>query len=73
MKEIQSQIANEMGAYSFEKLDCNETYFVRAEIEGYIKGLLQEIIDPETVFSQTEDLEKCKYCHLRGFCGRNQA
>ena len=36
MKEIQSQVANESGEYNFEKLDCNETYFVRAEIQGYI-------------------------------------
>lgn len=36
MKEVQSQFTNESGVYNFEKLDCNETYFVRAEKKDFV-------------------------------------
>ncbi len=40
------------------------------EYETGLRGLLAEMYDPEVPFSQTDDLEKCKYCPYREMCGR---
>jgi hypothetical protein len=35
-----------------------------------LKGLLEEMYDPEVPFSQTDDLKKCEYCAYKEICGR---
>ena len=35
-----------------------------------LKGLLEEMYNPEVPFSQTEDLKKCEYCPYKEICGR---
>lgn len=40
------------------------------EYETELKGLLEEMYDPGTPFSQTEDLKKCEYCPYKEMCGR---
>lgn len=40
------------------------------EFEIGLKGLLEEIYDPEVPFTQNENIEKCKVCSFREICGR---
>jgi ATP-dependent helicase/nuclease subunit B len=40
------------------------------EIEQRLRGLLEEIFDPEVPFDQTADLKICSYCDYNGICGR---
>ena len=40
------------------------------EYESGLKGLLEEMYDPEVPFSQTDDLKKCEYCAYKEICGR---
>ncbi len=35
-----------------------------------LKGLLEELYDPDVSFSQTDDLKKCEYCAYKEICGR---
>lgn len=57
-----------------------EQYKPGVELEDYrdfqedfrhgLKGLLEEIYDPEVAFDQNDNLEKCKSCNFREICGR---
>jgi ATP-dependent helicase/nuclease subunit B len=38
--------------------------------EGILKGVLEDILDPEKPFDQTEDVENCSYCPFRSICCR---
>ncbi|WP_373496414.1 PD-(D/E)XK nuclease family protein [Aquiflexum sp.] len=38
--------------------------------ENGLKGLLEDMFDPEIPFSQTEDWDKCRYCSYKEICGR---
>jgi hypothetical protein len=38
--------------------------------EERLERLIAEIFDPEVPFSQTEDLDRCKYCEFRDICNR---
>jgi hypothetical protein len=40
------------------------------EFELGLSGLISEIFDPEQVFDQTDDTDKCQYCAYREICGR---
>jgi hypothetical protein len=40
------------------------------DFEAGLRGLLEEIVDPEVPFDQTSDLRKCGYCPYRTLCGR---
>lgn len=42
----------------------------QSEYESGLRTMLEEMYDPEVPFSQTENLEKCKYCAYIGICGR---
>lgn len=42
----------------------------QSEYESGLRTMLEEIYDPEVPFSQTDNLEKCKYCAYVGICGR---
>ena len=35
-----------------------------------LKGLLQELFDPEMPFAQTKDVKKCQFCAYAGVCQR---
>lgn len=35
-----------------------------------LKGLMEELFNPEVPFSQTDDWNKCKYCTYKEICGR---
>ncbi|MEZ5196030.1 MAG: PD-(D/E)XK nuclease family protein [Bacteroidales bacterium] len=35
-----------------------------------IKGLIEDLFDPETPFAQTEELDNCKYCPYTSICNR---
>jgi ATP-dependent helicase/nuclease subunit B len=39
-------------------------------VEEQLTGLLETIFDPETPFTQTEDMETCEYCPFRAICTR---
>jgi hypothetical protein len=39
--------------------------------EDRLKILMEEIFDPDTKFSQTEDETRCKYCSFKEICNRN--
>ncbi len=41
-----------------------------AEFEDELKVLLQEILDMQHPFNQTDDSRHCTYCDYREFCGR---
>ncbi len=38
--------------------------------EEQLRNILSEIFDPETEFSQTIDIDNCKYCAFKGICNR---
>jgi hypothetical protein len=40
------------------------------EYEQGLRGLLQEIVNPQVPFDQTEDKKKCEFCAYRELCGR---
>ena len=40
------------------------------EFKAELKSLLQEIYDPDILFSQTDDIKKCGYCPYAGICNR---
>lgn len=42
----------------------------REDYENGLKGLLEELFNPEVPFDQTDDLEKCKYCSYKDVCGK---
>lgn len=50
--------------------ELNDYREYKEEYEAELKGLLEEMYDPETPFSQTEDLKKCEYCPYKEICGR---
>lgn len=41
-----------------------------AVFEGYLIGLLEEILDPEIVFNLTDDEQICQHCAFRSICTR---
>ena len=43
---------------------------IEAEFLGHLKGLVQEILSPENVFTQTPYVEKCQYCPYNKICQR---
>lgn len=47
----------------------NAAYYL-PEFENHLKDLLKEIWDLDTPFSQTEDLDNCKYCDFNKICNR---
>jgi CRISPR/Cas system-associated exonuclease Cas4 (RecB family) len=40
------------------------------EFEAGLKGVLEELFNPETVFDQTQQTENCKYCPYKRICYR---
>ncbi|MCL6260477.1 PD-(D/E)XK nuclease family protein [Aquiflexum sp. TKW24L] len=42
----------------------------QSEYENGLRTMLEEMFDPEVSFSQTDNLDKCKYCPYSGICGR---
>jgi hypothetical protein len=51
-------------------IELNDYRDYQEAYEEGLKGLLEEMYDPEVPFSQTEDVEKCKYCPYKEMCGR---
>ncbi|QRQ99685.1 PD-(D/E)XK nuclease family protein [Dyadobacter sandarakinus] len=41
-----------------------------AHSEGILTDILNELLDPEIPFSQTDDAGTCTYCDFAGICGR---
>ena len=40
------------------------------EFEIQLKQILTDIFNPEIVFEQTSEIERCKYCAFKGICNR---
>jgi hypothetical protein len=40
------------------------------EYEQGLRGLLEEIVNPQVPFDQTEDKKKCEFCAYKELCGR---
>jgi CRISPR/Cas system-associated exonuclease Cas4 (RecB family) len=38
--------------------------------ENILVEVLEEILNPDTPFNQTEELEYCAYCPFRAICSR---
>lgn len=53
-----------------EKEEIQDYLQIRAEFENGLRGLLEEIFDPEVPFDQTEDEEKCRFCAYKEICDR---
>ena len=51
-------------------IELNDYRDYEEEYTTGLKGLLEELYNPEVPFSQTEDLNKCKYCPYKEICGR---
>lgn len=48
----------------------NDPAAVHSEIEEVLISVLERIFDPEVPFSQTDDLDQCKYCPFLAICNR---
>jgi CRISPR/Cas system-associated exonuclease Cas4 (RecB family) len=44
---------------------------VKVELEEHLRGLLEEIFDPDEVFAQTDDLNTCRFCPYAKICRRD--
>jgi hypothetical protein len=44
---------------------------VKLELEEHLRGLLEEIFDPDEVFAQTDDLNTCRFCPYAKICRRD--
>lgn len=53
-----------------EGIELNDYRDYQEEYTAGLKGLLEEMYNPEVPFSQTADLNKCKYCPYKEICGR---
>jgi hypothetical protein len=42
----------------------------QSDYESGLRTMLEEMYDPEVPFSQTDNVDKCKYCAYVGICGR---
>ncbi|MDO8966046.1 PD-(D/E)XK nuclease family protein [Algoriphagus sp.] len=51
-------------------IELNDYRDYQEAYEEGLKGLLEEMYDPEVPFSQTDDVEKCKYCPYKEMCGK---
>ncbi|MDR2910993.1 MAG: PD-(D/E)XK nuclease family protein [Bacteroidales bacterium] len=54
---------------NWEKQDFNFSEITH-DFSQYLKGLIQEILSPENVFTQTQHNEKCRYCPYSKICQR---
>lgn len=41
-------------------------------MEGLLKSFISGIIDPETPFTQTEEIIHCRFCDFRSICGKEK-
>ena len=63
---------------AFQKLNKKEEFLmtpkieedILVEFEESLKQCLEELLDPNTPFTQTSNLDNCKYCDYLGVCGR---
>ncbi len=63
-------LTNSSGKIKIDKEEINsESSEILNEFEGYLIELLEEIFDKEISFSQTPNIETCKYCDFVGICG----
>ncbi|MGM0530184.1 MAG: PD-(D/E)XK nuclease family protein [Bacteroidota bacterium] len=44
---------------------------IKVELEEYLQGLLNEIFDPGETFTQTDDLNTCRFCPYAKICRRD--
>jgi hypothetical protein len=68
IKEIYSPDFN-----PYLQLDNSEVVDYREFSEEYeqgLRGLLEEIVNPQVPFDQTDDKKKCMYCAYKELCGR---
>jgi len=65
------QIKKDYSGSIFIDKDKIDSYSVNlfSEFEENLKLLLAEIFDKEKSFSQTENIDNCKYCDFKGICG----
>jgi len=43
---------------------------IMPEFEHHLKLLLEDLFDPEVAFSQTDNVETCRFCEFQGICYR---
>lgn len=51
-------------------VEVNNYKDYQQEYEAGLRGLLEELYNPEVSFDQTSDQTKCTYCAYKGICGR---
>ena len=51
-------------------IEVNDYRDYKAAYEDGLRTLLEELYNPGIPFSQTDNLDKCKYCPYIGICGR---
>lgn len=51
-------------------IEVNDYRDYQEEYKEGLKGLLEDIYNPDIPFAQTDDWKKCEYCPYREICGR---
>lgn len=69
-KEIFKEDFNPYLKNKEQKSEVQDYIEYAVEYESGLRKMLEEMYDPEVPFSQTDNLEKCKYCPYSEICGR---
>ncbi|WP_113922952.1 PD-(D/E)XK nuclease family protein [Cognataquiflexum aquatile] len=69
-KEIFKEDFNPYLKNKEQKSEVQDYIEYAVEYESGLRKMLEEMYDPEVSFSQTDNLEKCKYCPYSEICGR---
>jgi hypothetical protein len=56
--------------FTMGKVPVTDAKVLFPEFELRLKGLLEELFNPEESFKQTENRESCRYCPYKGICYR---
>jgi CRISPR/Cas system-associated exonuclease Cas4 (RecB family) len=72
---LKEMFSDDFDPYLYQKVgrsrtEVNDYRDFHEEYEMGLKGLLEELYDSGTPFSQTTDLKKCEYCPYKEICGR---
>jgi hypothetical protein len=72
---LKEMFSDDFNPYLHQKMgrtrtEVNDYRDFHREYEMGLKGLLEELYDVGTPFSQTTDLKKCEYCPYKEMCGR---
>ena len=48
-----------------------KTVKLRLDVNNNLKGILNELLDPQKKFTQTPNTDNCEYCPYNKICNRN--